>query len=79
MNIHFNDCVRLRDLRELVDHAVKRYGAKPGFREINPDRGVTDHSFADLKGDSESLAAKLLSDGMKGRHIALLGDTSSYY
>ena len=79
MNIHFNDCVRLRDLRELVDHAVKNYGSRPGFREINAERVVTDHSFTDLKSDSEALAAKLRSEGMKGRHIALLGETSYSY
>lgn len=79
MNIHFNDCVRLRDLRELVDRAVRNYGARPGFREIDPSVGVTDHSFTDLKADSEALAAKLLSEGMEGRHIALLGETSYNY
>ena len=79
MNIHFNDCVRLRDLRALVDRAVKNYGARTGFREMDPEHGITDHSFTDLKTDSESLAAKLLSEGMKDRHIALLGETSYNY
>jgi len=79
MDIKFNKCVHLRDLRELVSYAAGKYGDKPAFREIDADHKVLEYSFNRLKTDTEALGAKLVADNMAGRHFALIGESSYSY
>lgn len=79
MAIKFIKCTQFRDLRELVGFAAEKHGSKPGYKEIGPEHEVIEHSYIQLKEDTEALAAELLAQGMKGRHIALIGGNSYNY
>jgi len=79
MAIQFNKCVQLRDLRELISYSTKKYGTKTAFKEIDEKHEITEHTFNELKSDSEALGARLIAEGMKGRHIALIGGNSYNY
>ena len=73
------DCIRLRDLRELIDYAAGRYGDKIAIREFNTQREIVEHTYNQLQSDVKLLAAKLVADGWKGRHFALVGESSYNY
>lgn len=73
------DCIRLRDLRELIDYAAGRYGDKVAIREFNSQREIVDHTYNQLQSDVKALAAKLVADGWKGKHFALVGESSYNY
>lgn len=79
MDIKFNKCEHLRDLRELVNYSAGKYGEKPAFRELGTDHEVLEYSFNQLKTDTEALGAKLTADNMAGRHFALIGESSYSY
>lgn len=79
MDLKFNKCVHLRDLRELVSYSAAKYGDKPAFRELGAEHKVKEYSFNQLKSDTEALGAKLLADNMAGRHFALIGESSYSY
>ncbi len=75
----FNTCIRLRDLRELVDYAAEKYNVKPAFKEIGPDRQIIEHNYNQLKFDIAALGTKLLADGLEGKHFALIGESTYNY
>jgi long-chain acyl-CoA synthetase len=77
--IKFNNVVRHRDLRELVDYAADKYGDKAAYREFNADRQIIEHTFNQLKADTEALGAKLTADGHRGKHFALIGHSTYNY
>ena len=79
MAIKFNNCVHLRDLRELVSFSAEKYSDRAAFKEIDANRELIEYSFNQLKADTEALGVKLADLGMQGKHIALLGPSSYSY
>ena len=75
----FYDAVRIRDLRELIDHATRNHGDKVILREFNAHREIVDHTSHQLSESARALAAKLVEDGCKGSHVALIGESSFDY
>lgn len=73
------DCVRHRDLRELIDYAAEKYGDKTAIRELNSRREIIDHTYRQLQADIKALGTKLVADGWKGSHFALVGESSYNY
>lgn len=73
------DSVRYRDLRELIDRSADKYGDKIAIREFNSARQIIDHSYNQLRADSTALGVKLVADGWKGKHFALVGESSYNY
>jgi long-chain acyl-CoA synthetase len=70
---------RLNNLRELVDYADQNYGDRIAFKDIQADHRISEYSFHQLKKDTEAIGAKLVADGFKGKHIALIGESSYQY
>lgn len=79
MAIKFNNCVRCRDLRELVGMSASKYGGNTSYKEIDDNHVITEYSFSGLKSDTEALASYLTAHGMKGRHIAVIGQSTYSY
>jgi long-chain acyl-CoA synthetase len=75
----YYDADRLRDLRELVDYAAEKHGDKVALREFNAKREIIEHTYRQLQSDVRSLGAYLVSAGWKGRHFALIGESSYNY
>ena len=75
----YYDTARLRDLRELVDYAAQKHGDKVAIREFNAAREIVDHTDRQLQADVMALGAMLVTDGWKGRHFALIGESSYHY
>jgi len=75
----YYEAIRLRDLRELVDYAAQKHGDKIAIREFNAKRELIDHTDRQLQADVKALGAKLVADGWKGRHFALIGESSYHY
>ncbi len=75
----FYDAVRLRDLRELLEHAVRSHGDRVIVREFDEKRNIIDHTSRQLASDARSLATKLIAEGFEGAHIALIGESSYAY
>lgn len=79
MKVKFNEVIRLRDLRELVDYAAVQHGDKAAYRQFDEDRQIEEFSFNQLKADVKALGAALVDRGFKGKHIALIGESSYSY
>jgi long-chain acyl-CoA synthetase len=75
----YYETIRLRDLRELVDYAAQKHGDKVAIREFNARRELIEHTDKQLQADVKALGAKLAADGWKGRHFALIGESSYHY
>lgn len=75
----YYDTSRLSDLRELVDYAAEKHGDKVAIREFNSKREIIDHTYRQLQADVKALGAKLVADGLKDRHFALIGESSYHY
>lgn len=70
---------RLRDLRELILHGGKLYGDRTAFRDLDSQGEIHDYSYNQLIKDVDSLGTKLLDMGLKGKHFALVGESSYSY
>lgn len=69
----------LSNLKELVRRGEEKYGLKHAFRELDPKRNIHSYTFIQLREDVDALGTKLLSMGLKGKHFALIGDSSYSY
>ena len=67
---------KIRDLRELVRRADRLFAEKIAYKEIGSNDEVFDYTFGRLKEDTDALGTKLFDMGMKGYHIAVLGENS---
>ena len=66
----------IRDYRELVDRAVKKYGDKVAFKNkivVNDEKKYIEHTFKEYGQDVKFLATSLLNAGFKKKRIALIG------
>ncbi len=67
---------KLRDIKALVRRAGTLYPDKIAYREIGPQNQIAEYSFSRLEQDVNAFGTKLLDMGMKGYHIAILGENS---
>lgn len=65
----------IKDLRELVDYAASRHGARDAYRYME-NRVIASKSFLDLQKDTRAFGRALKALGMEGKHVALVGPTS---
>ncbi len=77
--MEYYDSVRLSDLRELVAYAAETHSDKVAIREFNTKRELVEHTDRQLQTDVDALGAKLVADGWKGKHFALIGESSYHY
>lgn len=67
---------RLRDIRELIRRADRKYGDKTAYKQFGPNKKIEEYSFSRLYNDMNSLGTELLHMGFKDKHIAILGENS---
>ena len=70
--------VEYRTMRDLIETAGEKYTDKPSFTfRVNPrDPEPTKKSYTELREDVRGLATELLSRGLGGKHIAVIGKHS---
>lgn len=68
------DCI-YKDVKELIKISCSKNKDKIAFQEKKSGH-VINYSFDKLQGDINALGTKLLDMGLKGRHIAILGENS---
>ena len=70
--------VEYRTMRDLVETVGEKYGEKPSFTyRVNPrDKEPTKKSYTEFREDVRALATELLSRGLGGKHIAVIGKHS---
>jgi long-chain acyl-CoA synthetase len=79
MDVRYYPTIKLRDLRELVQRSADEFGDRIAFRELDPSDDVRSYSFSQLRDDVAALGTALLSLGLTGRHVALVGESCYSY
>ncbi|MCR4436083.1 MAG: AMP-binding protein [Clostridiales bacterium] len=62
------------DLREIVKESARRHGNAVGFRFKTREGGITGRTYAEFDRDIDCLGTALLSLGLKGAHISVIGE-----
>lgn len=70
---------KLNDFKELLVRSEEKYGVKHAYRELDAKRNIHNYTFIQLREDVDALGTRLLSMGLKGKHFALVGDSSYSY
>ena len=70
---------KLKDFKELLIRSEEKYGLKHAYRELDAKRNIHNYTFIQLREDVDALGTRLLSMGLKGKHFALVGDSSYSY
>lgn len=67
---------KLDNLREMISFCAEQYGGQDAFTEVKNRRTheLDRYSYLDLKNDTDSLGTALLDLGLKGKHIAIVGE-----
>lgn len=63
-------------LYEIMSHARDRYPTRTAYRQIEGKNNESQITFGRFASDVDALRAALLAHGLKGKHIALCGETS---
>lgn len=79
MKVEASKPVRLHDLRELIKYAARKHGDKIAFSEKGSDGIIFSYSYKRLKDDINAFGTMLLEMGLKGKHIAILGENSYHW
>ncbi len=66
----------IHDLRDVIRKAAKDYGDMSAYRQFESRILESAISFKGLSNNIDALGTALLSLGQKGKHIAILGETS---
>ena len=69
----------MHDIRELVNRSARLFGDNIAYKEFDSSRNIIEHTFNQLKADTEALGVKLDAEGFRGKHIALLGPSCYNY
>lgn len=69
-------CDRIANLRQLLERSSRLYGRRSAFEYRLPDGSVECKNYEELRNDVNALGTALLSRGLKGCHIALIGENS---
>lgn len=70
---------KLNDFKELLIRSEEKYGLQHAYRELDAKRNIHNYTFNELREDVDALGTRLLSMGLKGKHFALVGDSSYSY
>ncbi len=65
---------KINDLRELVKNSAKNFGGKTGFKFKDKDGRIVGKTYTQLDRDIDCLGTALLSLGLKGAHISVIGE-----
>ncbi|NLB21606.1 MAG: AMP-binding protein [Clostridium sp.] len=79
MKAKYYDVDKLHDLRELVSRGKRKYGNSTAFKELDHIGEIHEYSFWNLNDDVVAFGTILLSMGLAGKHIALVGESSYSY
>lgn len=69
----------IKDLRDLLERGERNYGLGVAYRELDKQRKIHDYTFVELKHDVDALGTRLLSMGLKGKHFAIVGESTYSY
>ncbi len=69
----------LGNLRDLIKRSQEKFSAVTAYMELNPQREIQQYSYAELYDDVQAFGTKLLDMGLKGKHFALIGDSTYSY
>ncbi|MCR5042487.1 MAG: AMP-binding protein [Clostridia bacterium] len=61
---------------QILDHAARRYPDKAAYRQLENRSDESSVTFSELKNDVLALREALLERGYRGRHVAVMGETS---
>lgn len=76
MHRRFYNADHLRDMQELVRRAGVLFSDRIAYKELSEDRNILEYTYRRLEDDINAFGTKLLSMGMKGYHLAILGENS---
>ena len=79
MKVKYYEADKLHDLRELVSRGKRKYGNTTAFKELDDKGQIQEHSFWKLNDDVLAFGTVLLSMGLAGKHMALVGESSYSY
>ncbi|MEA5002215.1 MAG: AMP-binding protein [Christensenella sp.] len=66
----------LDSMKELVDYAVREYNSAAAFMFRDGNAGILSKSYQEFKEDIEALGTAFYLRGLRGAHIAVLGENS---
>ena len=66
---------QIETIKDIIDYAAEEYGPQAAFR-YKVRKEVADRTYQDLKRDSEAFGNALISFGMQGKHVAVIGPTT---
>lgn len=69
----------IKDLRDLLERGERNYGLGVAYKEMDKQRKIHDYTFVELKSDVDALGTRLLSMGFKGKHFAIVGESTYSY
>lgn len=77
-NYPLNDAPLYRDMRELVLESAKRHSNKPiyAYKKNPRDKETVEITAEQVKDDVVALGTQLISEGLSGKHCALIGGIS---
>jgi long-chain acyl-CoA synthetase len=64
----------VKDLRELIKGSAARYGTKTAFQFKDKEGRITSRTYLEFDSDIDCLGTALVSLGLKGSHIAIIGE-----
>ncbi len=64
----------VRDIREIIKGSAKKFGDNSAFKFKDKSGNITGKTFTELDKDVDCLGTALLSMGMKGSRIAMIGE-----
>ena len=65
---------KVRDIREVVVRASRKFSGKIAFKEFDCNKQIIEYSYAQLEQDRKAFGTQLIKMGMEGYHIALLSE-----
>ena len=70
------DISHMLTVKELCDYAAVKYSGSKAFVQLTGDSGCREITFRELADRVESLRAGMISEGLSGSRIAVIGETS---
>lgn len=67
---------RMRDMRQLVQRAAKKFNGVVAYKQYDEKGDIVVLTFRQLLEDMNALGSVLLNRGYKGKHFAVVGDSS---
>lgn len=65
---------KVNDLKELIRESAKNFGNSPAFKFKDKNGNIVAKSYIDFERDINSLGTALISIGLKGKRIAIIGE-----